>query len=58
VRAPGLQHSDIDDTPRDDSSGDDNLATIGCDPESLPSEDELIDRDIFEEIIFHHKNPY
>ena len=55
VRFTSLEHSDMDDTPRDTSSCDDDLATIGCDTESLPSEDEFMDSDVFEYFVFWHK---
>lgn len=51
----GLEDSDIDDTAGYDSSRDDNLSTIRSESESLSSEDEFIDTDIFEDIIFWHK---
>lgn len=58
VRFTSLEHSHIHDTSRDTPSRDDDLATIGRDTESLPSEDEFIDSDIFEYFVFWHKNPH
>ena len=55
VRLSLLQHTDIHDTSRDTSSCDDDFATIGRDTESLPSEDELVDGDVFEYLVFWHK---
>lgn len=55
VRLTSLEHSDMNDTPRDTSSRDYNFATVGCDTESLPSEDEFIDSDVFEYFVFWHK---
>lgn len=49
-----LQDTDIDDAPRNTSSGDDDLATIGCGREALASEDELLNHDIFEDFCFLH----
>lgn len=56
VRFSLLQHSHIHDTSWDTSSRDNDFATIGPDTKSLPSEDELIDGDVFEYLIFWHKN--
>ena len=56
VRFSLLQHSHIHDTSGDTSSRNDDFATIRRDTESLPSEDELIDGDVFEYLIFWHKN--
>lgn len=55
VRLSLFQYSHIHDTSWDTSSSDDDLPTIGRDTESLPSEDELVDGDVFEYLIFWHK---
>ncbi len=55
VRLSLLQHADIHDTSRDTSSCDDHFATIGRETKSLPSEDELVDGDVFEYLVFWHR---
>ncbi len=56
VRFSLFQYTDIHDTSRDTPSRDDDLATIRRDTESLSSEDELIDSDMFKYLVFGHKN--
>ncbi len=55
VRFSLLQHSHIHDTSGDTPSRNDDFATIRRDTKSLPSEDELVDGDVFEYLIFWHK---
>ena len=55
VRFSLFQHADIHDTSRDTSSCDDDFATIGRETKSLPSEDELVDGDVFEYLVFWHR---
>lgn len=54
MRFSSLENANTDATSRYTPSCDDDLASIGCDSESLPSENELIDEDIFENIVFEH----
>lgn len=54
VRLFCLEYSYTDDAPRDTSTRDDDLASIGCGRESLASEDEFFDGDIFEDFVFWH----
>lgn len=56
MRLSSLQDTDIDDTPRDTSSRDDDLATIWRSGESLSSEDKFLDHDIFEGFWSMHGN--
>lgn len=56
MRLSLFQHADIHDTSGDTSSRDDDFATIRRDTKSLSSEDELVDGDVFEYLIFWHKN--
>lgn len=54
VRFFCLQDADTDDTPWDTSTSDDDFATIWSGRESLTSEDEFFDGDIFEDFVFWH----
>lgn len=50
-----FEYSDTDDTSGDTSTSDDDLASIGRSRESLSSEDEFFDGDIFEYFVFWHR---
>ena len=54
MRFAFLENTDIDNTSGDTSSSNNNLSTIGCCREALPSEDEFFDRDMFEDFCFLH----
>ena len=51
----GFEDAEIYETPGDCSSADDNLASVWCDRQSLSSEYEFINFDIFENSIFFHE---
>lgn len=52
MRLLGLEHSYIDHTSWDTPSRNDDFTSIWCGRESLAPEDELIDGDIFEDLVF------
>lgn len=52
VRLFGFEHAHVHDTSWDTTPSDDNLASIWRCRESLASEDELVDSDVFENLVF------
>lgn len=55
VRLFCLEDADADDASWDTPTSDDDLTSIGRSRESLPSEDEFFDGDIFEYFVFWHR---
>gem|GEM_PF-4121476 len=56
VVGTGLEDAEINPAPRDHPTRHDYLLAIWRESQSLPTEDELIDKDIFEDFIFFHRN--